>query len=522
MQEQTDTVLQEPVAGESPAEIKSEEQLSQSVRKHRYLSPKEIAALCVVSFGQKNMDEFSNANLLYYLVQFFGLSSQAYANINLATSIYDAADDTISGLIIDRTRTRWGRVKPYLIFPLPFWMLGLIMLFSSPNISYGWKVAWCAVAMLIRGLGMSYFSAWGLLVYNNTPNTEERVTTITIMEFAKLFGNTFVSLLPILLDVGRLGGVAETTIYQGFAWFSALFGAATCIFGFFNMRERIPLKSREEMQKVGVLESFRQLFHNRPMFILILGNFFNSFKSVGSSSEKFFWFNCTGKYSYATLAGLFTGLPNYVMTPMSSKWIKKYGARNTIVIAALFGGVAYTLMYFVGYHPFGATFESNVVLNFIWMAFALTVCGLPNSVIRVCLPVLSGDVYDYSEWKTGMRNEGLVNTISNYFLKVGYSANAWLAGMVLTWIKYTPMFNDAGKAIPHTDPHVLHGLWIIFALAPAAARLLTGFAFMFFNVHGKFKEQMLADLEERRKAAMEELKETEEALGIDESAPADA
>lgn len=497
-------------------------EIKQSAKKKRYLTPKEIIAFCVVSFGQKNLDEFCNANLLYYIVQFFGLSSEAYANISLATSVYDAVDDTLSGLIIDRTRTRWGRVKPYLLLPLPLWMIGTVMLFSSPSMTPTMKIVWVAGSMLLKGLGMSYFSAWNLLLYNNTPNYDERVSMITISEFAKLFGTGFVSLLPILLDVGRNGGVRETTVYHGFAWFSVIFGAATCIFGFRNMRERIPLLSREEMQKVGVLESFRQLIKNRPMFILILGNFFNSFKSVGSSSEKFFWFNCTGKYSYATIAGLFTGLPNYVMTPMASKFIKKYGARNTIIASCLFAASAYTLMFFVGYHPFGETFQSNVVLNLAWMAFALTVCGLPNSVIRVCLPVLSGDVYDYSEWKTGMRNEGLVNTISNYFLKVGYSANTWLAGMVLTWAKYAPMFDSSGTAIPHTDPSVLKGLWIIFSLAPALARGLTGIAFFFFNVHGKFKEQMLSDLEERRSKAILELEQAEKEKGIEEASEAKA
>ena len=272
------------------------------------------------------------------------------------------------------------------------------------------------------------------------------------------------------------------------------------------------------MKEVGVLDSFKHLVKNRPMFILILGNFFNSFKSIGAGNEKFFWFNCTGKYSYATIVGLFTGLPNYIMTPLSSKFIHRFGARNTIIGAALFGGAAYTAMWAIGYHPFGATFDDHLIFNLVWMAFALTVCGLPNRVIAVALAVLSGDVFDYSEWKTGMRNEAIVTTISNYFLKIGNSFNAWLTSMVLTWIHYQALVDANGAAIPNTDPGVQRGLWIIFALAPAAARTLTGLAFFLFNVHGKFKEQMLADLEERRRAAIEEMEEEEHELGIDEEA----
>jgi hypothetical protein len=73
------------------------------------------------------------------------------------------------------------------------------------------------------------------------------------------------------------------------------------------------------------------------------------------------------------------------MTPLSSKFIHRFGARNTIIGAALFGGAAYTAMWAIGYHPFGATFDDHLIFNLVWMAFALTVCGLPNRVIAVAL-----------------------------------------------------------------------------------------------------------------------------------------
>ena len=506
--QQTNTAVEEQTAA-------PEDGISESARKKRYLTPKELISMCIVAFGQKNLDEFCNSKLNYFLIQFFGIKPQTYANIMLGASIYDAVDDTLSGLIIDRTRTRWGRIKPYLILPIPLWFIGTIMLFSTPQLGEGMKTIWVIAATVLKGLGMSYFGAWTLIQYNNTPNYNERVSAITTLEFSRLFGTYLISMLPFMLDIGRSKNISEVPIYHGFAWFSVIVCALTCIYGFANMRERIPLQSREEMNEVGVWESFKYLIRNRPMFILILGNFFNSFKSVGASNETFFWFNCTGKYSYQTIVSLFTGLPNYIMTPLSSKFIHKFGARNTIIGAALFGGAAYTAMFAIGYHPFGETFQDNLIFNLIWMTFALTVCGLPNRVITVSLAVLNGDVFDYSEWKTGTRNEAIVTTITNYFLKIGGSFNAWLTSMVLTWIRYQPP-EDIYNAQPNTDPGIQRGLWMIFALAPAAARLLTGLSFFFFNIHGKFKAQILADLEERRKAALEEMEQAEEALGIEQ------
>lgn len=496
---------------ESEAEIERELDEVKGQNK-RYLRPKEILSFCLVNFAAQNYNEFVNSNLSFFLIQLMGISPTAMANINLFTNAYDAIDDTISGLIIDRTRTRWGRIRPYLILPMPLWFISTIMLFSTPALGTTGKIVWTSVAVLLRGLGMSYFGAWYLLLYNNTPNIKERNNLITVSEFAKLFSSWIVSMIPVFMDIGRKTGVSETKILSIFAIICSVMLAAACIFGFRNMRERIPLQTREEMNEVGVIESFKQLLKNRPMFVLVIANFCNSFKSVGSGNEKFFWFNCTGKYSHATIAGLFTGMPNYFMTPLAGKLINKFGARNTIITACLFGGFAYTTMWLVGYHPFGPDFESHTILHMIWITFALTICGLPNCIIKVCLPSLTGDVYDYTEWKCGVRNEGLVRTISDYFLKFGNSFNGWLTGMVLTWISYEALTDSAGAAIPNTDPHVMSGLWMIFALVPAAARTLTGISFFFFNVHGKFREQMLVDLEERREARVNALKSGEEEI----------
>lgn len=489
-----------------------DEQLLEKIQTQnkRYLRPREVLAFCLVYFANQTYNEFVNSKFTYFLIQFMGFDkpekTKALANINLFTTAYDAIDDTISGIVIDRTRTRWGRVKPYLLLPLPLWFFATLMLFFIPNVSDSGVNVWIIIAIVLRGLGTSYFGAWYLMLYNNTPNLKERNNLITTSEFAKLFSPWIVSLIPVLFDLVRALGISEINVFRFFAVFCCLLLAVACIFGFKNMRERIPLQSREEMNEVGVIESFKQLFKNGPMFALVLANFCNSFKSVGSANEAFFWFNCTGKYTYASIAGIFTGMPNFVITPLTGKLINKFGARTTIICACLFGGAAYTTMFLIGYHPFGEDFSSNVVANLIWMIVALTICGLPNCVIKVCLPSLTGDLYDYTEWKTGIRNEALVNTISNYFLKLGNTVNSWLSVMVLSWINYEAVY-DGDLAIPNTDPGVQRGLWIIFSLIPAAARLFTGISFIFFKIHGKFKDEMMIDLEERRSLRLKSLAE---------------
>ena len=116
--------------------------------KKRYLSPKEIVAYVLVNFGQKNLDQFVNAFKEFFMIQFLKLNTTAYANINFFAAIYDAVDDTISGLIIDRTRTRYGRVRPFFIIPLPLVILGTVMMFSAPDINASARIIWSACAIV--------------------------------------------------------------------------------------------------------------------------------------------------------------------------------------------------------------------------------------------------------------------------------------------------------------------------------------------------------------------------------------
>ena len=476
--------------------------------KKNYLTPKEITAYVLVNFGQKNLSQFVSAFKEFFAIQFLKINSTIYANINLFASIYDAVDDTISGLIIDRTRTRWGRIRPFFIIPLPLWVLGGYMMFTAPGFVHTslQKTIWMGAAIIIYGLGMSYFGAWGLMIYNITPNTNERNNLITITKFFELFGTWLPSLVPILVTLlPKLSNkISMKGVYSGFAYFMLILAAFFAIFGFFNMRERVPLMSREEMNETSFIESIKNIFTNRPLFAIILAEFFNAFKSVGGSSESYFWLNNTGSLLNQTICGLFTGIPNYVMIPIAAKLVKKFGARATAIGAGLFGFFAYMGLFFIGYHPFGQTFQDNKIFNLAFVIFGLTICGLPNKVIGVANTILSAEALDWMEWKHGMRNEALVTTVQGYFGKLATSVTGWLSGMVLTWINYVPLTDSIGNAIPQTDPGMLKGIWAIFCILPALARGLYGVSFILYPIHGQLQQEMIVELADIRANRLQE------------------
>ena len=268
------------------------------------------------------------------------------------------------------------------------------------------------------------------------------------------------------------------------------------------MRERVPLASREQMKEVGVIESFKNVFKNRPMFVLVLSGFFAGFKSVGVASESFYWMHNSKNVAHGSIAGIFTGIPNYIMVPLAPKLIRKFGAKKVAIASGIFAGVAYTATFLIGIlgndgEGFLVNWEGhNAVINLAILTFCLTVCCLPNQLLNVAGAVLQGDVYDYSEWKTGVRNEALVQTVQNYFGKAANSITQLLSGVVISAVGY----------VARKD---------VFCLLPAIARFLYGITLIFFNVDGKVKEQMLKDLEVSRRERLEKMNLDAEDVAVD-------
>lgn len=268
-------------------------------------------------------------------------------------------------------------------------------------------------------------------------------------------------------------------------------------YGFFALKERMPLASRDEMKQMGLVETIKAVGTCRPMWVLLIKNFFAVGKGTGTMVEDFFWLNCMGKLSVGTVAGLFTGLPSYFVLPLAPKLTRKFGLRNLAAGSYMFCGACYFIMWLVGYKPFG---EDHFILNVVWIVIALTFCGSLNSIQRYCSTALNGDLYDYVEWKSGVRNEATITAATEYFKVLSNLAAKIISAAAIGAIHYKPLFDVNGINIPQTDPSMLAGIWTVFALAPAIGRFMKGVTLLFFNVHGKTRDTMMYELAKIRAA----------------------
>jgi Na+/melibiose symporter-like transporter len=349
-----------------------------------------------------------------------------------------------------------------------------------------------------------YTPAYQATLYNLTPNTNERNKLIAADTYVDLFGVWLPSLFPFFVDyLPRT--IPTKNIYLGGAIIFIALVIVFRVFGFFSLRERVPLASREEMNSTSVWKSVKQVASCRPMWALMAKNFFGMGKGTGQSVANYFWLNCTGKLSNAAIAGLFTGLPSYFVLPFATKMTKKLGLRRLSVFAYGYCGIVYLIMYFVGYKP-----TDNNLINIIIIVFFLTLAGAMNSIQRYCGTALQGDLYDYVEWKTGIRNEGMMSAAMGYITLITNNISTILSGLIVAAIHYEPLINSYGVVVPQTDPGMLQAIWTVFTLAPAIGRIGKAISLSFFNVDGKVKEQMMEDLAVTRAAKLKGRTDNEE------------
>ncbi len=472
-----------------------ERQLAQ--QKKRYLSPKEFAAYIVSGFGDKNWETFNGTNSFFFNTTFLKADPLVLSLSSSASAIADTFDNAISGPIIDRTRTRWGRVRPYLVLTLPLWLFASLAPWVLPgDLSQTAIFLWFLFISYMTSIANSFYTpCYTALLYNLTPNINERNKLIATDTYIDLLGVWLPSLFPFFVDyLPRT--IPTRYIYMGGAFF---FIACVVLFrtiGFFTLKERMPLASRDEMKSVSVWKSVKQVATCRPMWVLIIKNFFGVGKGVGGSVANYFWLNCTGKLSNGSIIGIFTGLPSYFVLPFAPKLTKKMGLKNLSSFCYGFCGLTYVIMFLIGYEPFG----DNGVLNMVYLTVMLTIAGSLNSIQRYCSTAMQGDVYDYVEWKTGIRNEGMITAAMGYITLITNNIANILSGVIVKSLHYTPLENAYGVVIPQTDPKLLAGIWMIFALAPGIGRIAKAITLQFFNVHGKTKDRMMVELAEIRAA----------------------
>lgn len=431
---------------------------------------------------------------LSFYTDTFGLTAAAAGTLLLVARVADAFFDPLVGVLADRTSTRWGKFRPWIIATaVPYGILAVVA-FSTPNFSDQGKlvyayVTYLALMFIYSANNLPYSALSGVM----TGNLNER-TSLSSYRFMLAISASFViqALAPWMLDKVSNTGVAGRYDPRSYQVVMTIFGILSIIFfviTFFTTKERI--QPMPDQKHGSVLDDLAGLLKNGPwiaLFALTLlvfitlsmrgGLMLSYFRDYAGRADLFGWFN--GVSQGISLVGILLSKPLAI----------RFGKRNVFIV-----GLAITAALTAA---FAAFTPSQIPLMFVTE-------GVRSFAYGFTIPLLwamMADVADYSEWTTGRRATGVIFSAIVFGLKAGLGFGGAIAGYLIGWYGYVE------KATTQS-PEALTGVRLTSSVY-ASIPFFLGVICLFFYKIGKAEEIQITDeLNERRARARETLADAE-------------
>jgi GPH family glycoside/pentoside/hexuronide:cation symporter len=416
------------------------------------ISPLEKIGYGLGDFGSNIVFSAVMMILPIFYTDTFGLSAAAMGTMFLAVRILDAITDPIMGSLCDRTRTRWGQFRPYLLWlAIPYGLLCFV-LFTTPAFSDTGKLIYAYITyslmmLAYTAINIPYCALGGVI----TPDSHERVSLnsyrFVMVGFAGILAGSTKWLASVL---GQGNDQKGFQMAMGLLAILAVFAFWGC---FLMTKERVKAASNEKTDVIGDLKS---LFRNDQwrvvaalFFFLLLPLVLRSggaayyIKWYAGRDDLLFWFLTTGTVCMMTGASLAGRVTKRLSV------VKAYMLMQVLIIA---GSVA---MYFLK--------SDQLVLMFVLYGFV-------NFFVQMGAPLLftmTSDSVEYGEWKTGRRVTGLAFSGTLFTLKMGVA----LGGAMLAWILAFYGYKS-GHEIVTQSPRAIQGVVMITTLVPAMGHVL--------------------------------------------------
>ncbi len=442
------------------------------------LSLREKAGYGFGDFGFNLYWANISAFLLLFYTDVMGLAAAAVGTMMLVTKILDAVTDPLMGAMADRTRTRWGRFRPYLLFgALPLAFTG-VLTWTVPDFSDGGKLVWAYVTFSLMMLAYTVLSMpYSALSGVMTADSQQRTTLVSFRFIAAFAGTTVVNALTLKL-VDWTGGGDEQLGWQLTLGLYGLVASLAFLVVFASTRERI---QPPPQQRSAVRQDIADLLHNRPwlvLFVLALVIMVTIVMRSGSlvyylkyyvDRPDLTWLFLTC-YSVALAVGA-------ALTPVLTRFIDKRAAMMWLMVGV---GVISCAMYFVPREQ-------------IWVMLALnTLVGLllgPKSPLAFSM---YADCADYTEWKTGRRATAMTFAAATFSQKLGGA----LASATIAWM-LAGMGYVANQA--QSDASQL-GILLLLTVIPGVVALLAGWVMRAYPLTDASLAQIQSELASRREA----------------------
>lgn len=440
------------------------------------------------------------AYLMLFYTDVFGISAAVVGTMFAVTRVWDSFFDPVVGAFADRTSSRWGRFRPYLLFlAVPFGLIGVITFLTPPfdntgKIVYAY-VTYALMMMVYSAINVPYASLLGVM----SPDPSHRNTLATYrMTFAYL--GSFIALLLFMPLVNAFGGGdvnGPTRLWftaPQFGWFMAVVViAAICVVLFLACfaltKERVePIKH----EKTSLKTDFRDLIHNKPWWILLGAGVsslvFNSIRD-GATVYYFKYYvdeTAVGNISILglpfVLSGIYLGVgqaANIVGVILAAPVSNRIGKRNTFISSMALATLLSVIFFWFN--------KDQLYLIFVFQIL-ISICA--GSIFPL-LWSMYADCADYSELRTGNRATGLIFSSSSMSQKFGWAFGSAITGWMLA------QFGFKANAVQSAE--TIQGIKMFLSILPAVGALLSLVFIYFYPLSESKMKTITAELQEKRK-----------------------
>lgn len=418
--------------------------------------------------------------LPFFYAHIFGIGLEHAAVLFLITRIWDAVSDPMMGIIADRTNTRWGKYRPYVLwFAVPFAVCG-VLLFTTPDFSQAGKLIWAYVTYILMmtvytGINVPYGAMLGVI----TPSSAEK-TVFSSYRMFFAYGGSFIALAAWepLCNLFRNG--FGMTAAGGWQWAMIVIAIACAVLFFFCFRmtrERV-----KTVSTVSVGSDLSKLLRNGPWWLLIGAALStNLFNTVRGSTVAFYFADLVAAdaslsifgLTFAFFAGLFLAIGelfNMVGVMITVPVVRLLGKKNCFIGVNLMLAMLSILFFYV---PLQTTVGYWIMLV---LQILISVC---TGIVSPLVWSMYADVSDYSELKYHTASTGLIFSSASMAQKFGSAFGGSGALWLLSAFGYVTYELDSGVTVVQTA-QALDGLRYLMSYIPAAVAVFGAFILLFY------------------------------------------
>ncbi len=414
--------------------------------------------------------------ILIFYTDTFGISAAAAGTIMLIARVWDMVSDPIMGVIADRTNTRWGKFRPYILWmALPYSILA-VLTFSTPDFGQTGKIIYAGTTYLLlmtvfTAINLPYSSLGAVM----TSNSYERAG-LNSYRFVFAFLGQFIVTGTALTLALYFGGGDKARGYQYTLMLFGLISLILFLITFKTTKERVqPPRSQQQ----NLLKDLSNLFNNRPWVILFFVGIISFVMfAMQNLSIAYYFKYYIGNEESVQLFNVIGTVALILGIPLSKPLSKRFGKRSVYIASSLLSGIFFISLYIPGDKSIVTIYVLNILAKFTYAP------AVP------LLWTMLADTADYSEWRNGRRATGLVFSAATFAQKAGWGVGGALAGWLLALYEFIPNAEQTATSIT--------GIKLMISVFPGLLYMSCAILLIFYTIDHKTCLIMEKELEERR------------------------